>query len=227
MSMMPALSPGSCTSSLLRVGSRFRCTRDGLYEQCSLHITLKMPSSVSDGSRPSDALIRSYSSGVMPCSAMTSGVMAEACVIVDIIAISILAFSNIHHLADIQSHVAQAPRLRLPEHSIPLWHRRPRLCSPVLKTAFRCPDRQITRSHLRRASRPYPPSSSQIIPVWRRVQRFTHDWRRVPFAPPTPTPYVDPIRTKVTQLDPILRASAEGRTITKQRDAITDIPQPV
>src|SRR5260221_1883848 len=102
--------------------------------------------------------------------------------------------------------------------------------SPVLsrlKTGFRSPDRQITRSHLRRASRPYPPSSSQIIPVWRRVQRFTHDWRRVPFAPPTPTPYVDPIRTKVTQLDPILRASAEGRTITKQRDAITDIPQPV
>ena len=49
----------SCTTSLLRVGSRFRCTRDDLYEQCSLHITLKIPSSVSDGSRPSEALIRS------------------------------------------------------------------------------------------------------------------------------------------------------------------------
>src|SRR5258707_1402671 len=128
--MMPAFSPGPCTTSLLRVGSRFRCTRDDLYEQCSLHITLKMPNSVSDGSRPSDAWIRSYSSGVMPCLAMTSGVMAEACVIVDIVAISILAFSNIHHLADIQSYVAQAllpvlPRLkncfpmtRSPDHPI-------------------------------------------------------------------------------------------------------------
>src|SRR5579859_2295267 len=81
---MPAFSPGPCTTSLLRVGSRFRCTRDDLYEQCSLHITLKIPSSVSDGSRPSEALIRSYSSGVMPWSLMTSGVMAEACVVVDI-----------------------------------------------------------------------------------------------------------------------------------------------
>ena len=81
MSMIPAFSPGPCTTSLLRVGSRFRCTRDDLYEQCSLHITLKIPNSVSDGSRPSAALIRSYSSGVMPCSAMTSGVMAVACVV--------------------------------------------------------------------------------------------------------------------------------------------------
>src|SRR5438270_14095967 len=81
MSIMPAFSPGPCTTSLLRVGSRFRCTRDDLYEQCSLHITLKIPSSVSDGSRPKELLIRSYSSGVMPCSAMTSGVMAVACVV--------------------------------------------------------------------------------------------------------------------------------------------------
>src|SRR5579859_8267747 len=80
MSMIPAFSPGPCTTSLLRVGSRFKCTRDDLYEQCSLHITLKIPSSVNDGSRPSDALIRSYSSGVMPCSAMTSGVIT-GCVV--------------------------------------------------------------------------------------------------------------------------------------------------
>src|SRR5438105_10062494 len=84
MSMMPAFSPGPCTTSLLHVGRRFKCTRDDLYEQCSLHITLKIPSSVSDGSRPKEALIRSYSSGVMPCSLITSGVMAEACVVVDI-----------------------------------------------------------------------------------------------------------------------------------------------
>jgi len=82
MSMMPAFLPRPLHhTSLLRVGSRFRCTRDDLYEQCSLHITLKIPSSVSDGSRPSEALIRSYSSGVMPWSFMISGVMAEACVV--------------------------------------------------------------------------------------------------------------------------------------------------
>src|ERR1700759_993895 len=81
MSMMPAFSPGPWTTSLLRVGRRFKCTRDDLYEQCSLHITLKMPNSVSEGSRPSEALTRSYSSGVKPCSFTTSGVIAEACVV--------------------------------------------------------------------------------------------------------------------------------------------------
>src|SRR5438270_12140114 len=81
MSMIPAFSPGPCTTRLLRVGSPFKCTRDDLYEQCSLHITLTMRSSVSDGSRPSEVLIRSYSSGVMPWSLITSDVMAEACVV--------------------------------------------------------------------------------------------------------------------------------------------------
>src|SRR6202789_2860182 len=38
MSMMPAFSPGPCTTSLLRVGRRFRWTREGLEEQCSLPI---------------------------------------------------------------------------------------------------------------------------------------------------------------------------------------------
>src|SRR3954471_131028 len=76
MSMMPAFSPGPCTTSLLRVGSRFRCTRDDLYEQCSLHITEKIPNSVSVGVRPIHFRIRWYSSGVIPCSAITSGVMA-------------------------------------------------------------------------------------------------------------------------------------------------------
>src|SRR2546429_77046 len=74
---MPAFSPGPCTTNLLRVGKRFKCTREDLYEQCSLHITLKMPSSVSDGSRPPKrCLTFSYSSGVSPCSRMTSGVIA-------------------------------------------------------------------------------------------------------------------------------------------------------
>src|SRR5437879_2125570 len=79
--MIPAFSPGPCSTSLLRVGRRFKCTRDDLYEQCSLHITLKMPNSVNDGSRPREVLIRSYSSGVMPCSSTTAGVMSEECVV--------------------------------------------------------------------------------------------------------------------------------------------------
>src|SRR5579859_3923781 len=112
MSMMPAFSPGPCTTSLLRVGSRFKCTRDDLYEQCSLHITLKMPNSVSDGSRPSEALIFSYSSGVMPCSAMTSGVMAEACVVVGI---NLFLFSHLQ-----QSSILWISTL--------MWHRHSCLC---------------------------------------------------------------------------------------------------
>src|SRR6185312_285528 len=42
-----------------------------------------MPSSVSEGSRPREVLIFSYSSGVIPCSLMTSGVIAGglACVV--------------------------------------------------------------------------------------------------------------------------------------------------
>src|ERR1700752_3898496 len=78
MSMMPAFSPGPCTTSLLRVGSRFKCTREDLYEQCSLHITLKMPSSVRLGSRPPRSFfIFSYSSEVSPCCRRVSGVIGE------------------------------------------------------------------------------------------------------------------------------------------------------
>src|SRR5246127_654378 len=78
ISMIPAFSPGPCSTRLLRVGSRFKWTRDDLYEQCSLHITLKMPSSVIVGSRPPrSCLIFSYSSGVSPCCWMVSGEKAE------------------------------------------------------------------------------------------------------------------------------------------------------
>src|SRR5271156_3090091 len=74
MSTTPAFSPGPCTTCVPRVGSRFKCTRDDLYEQCSLHITLKIPSSVKDGSRPSIFCVRAYSSGERPCSAAICGV---------------------------------------------------------------------------------------------------------------------------------------------------------
>src|ERR1700733_1356165 len=74
MSTTPAFSPGPCTTCVPRVGSFFKCTRDDLYEQCSLHITLKIPSSVRFGSRPRIFCVRAYSSGVKPCSAAICGV---------------------------------------------------------------------------------------------------------------------------------------------------------
>jgi hypothetical protein len=49
------------------VGNFFSSRREFLYEQCSLHITEKMPSSVKFGSRPRIFLMRSNSSGVSPC----------------------------------------------------------------------------------------------------------------------------------------------------------------
>src|SRR5205807_7322889 len=56
------------------VGNFFSSRREFLYEQCSLHITEKIPSSVKFGSRPRIFLIRSNSSGVRPCLATSSGV---------------------------------------------------------------------------------------------------------------------------------------------------------
>src|SRR5207253_3625240 len=56
------------------VGNFFNSFREFLYEQCSLHITEKIPSSVKLGSRSRIFLMRSNSSGVRPCCATTSGV---------------------------------------------------------------------------------------------------------------------------------------------------------
>src|SRR5438105_15493973 len=56
------------------VGNFFNSWREFLYEQCSLHITEKIPSSVKLGSRPRIFLMRINSSGVRPCLATTSGV---------------------------------------------------------------------------------------------------------------------------------------------------------
>src|SRR5206468_6969132 len=58
------------------VGNFFSSRREFLYEQCSLHMTEKIPSSVKLGSRPRIFLMRSNSSGMRPCSATTSGVTA-------------------------------------------------------------------------------------------------------------------------------------------------------
>src|ERR1700733_601943 len=50
--------------------------REDLYEQCSFHMAEKMPSSVKLGTRPISLTMRSYSSGLRPCWAISSGVMA-------------------------------------------------------------------------------------------------------------------------------------------------------
>ncbi len=52
MSITPAFSPGPWITQGALVGSVRRCTFEDLYEQCSFHMAEKMPSSVSDGSRP-------------------------------------------------------------------------------------------------------------------------------------------------------------------------------
>src|ERR1700733_15210369 len=74
MSITPAFSPGPWITHGALVGSVRRWTFDDLYEQCSFHIAEKMPSSVIDGSRPISLRMRSYSSGLRPCSATSSGV---------------------------------------------------------------------------------------------------------------------------------------------------------
>ncbi len=76
MLITPAFSPGPCNTNGAVVGSVLSSGRECLYEQCSLHNALTMPSSVKVGSRPSMSTSRRYSSGVSPCSAMSAGVMA-------------------------------------------------------------------------------------------------------------------------------------------------------
>src|SRR5437868_401366 len=49
--------------------------REDLYEQCSFHIAEKIPSSVKVGTRPISFRMRSYSSGLRPWEATSSGVI--------------------------------------------------------------------------------------------------------------------------------------------------------
>src|SRR5271165_4974743 len=69
MSTTPAFSPGPWMTRGPLVGSRLRCARLDLYEQCSLHMTLKTPSSAYDGVRPSARHASSYSRSVSLCAA--------------------------------------------------------------------------------------------------------------------------------------------------------------
>src|SRR6476661_2125140 len=75
MSITPAFSPGPWITQGALVGSPRRWRRDDLYEQCSFHIAEKIPSSVKVGTRPINLRMRSYSSGLRPWLATSSGVI--------------------------------------------------------------------------------------------------------------------------------------------------------
>src|SRR3954453_2717020 len=74
ISTTPAFSPGPQITRGPVVGNWHSQTFDDLYEQCSLHITEKTPSSVRFGSRPRITQARANSSALNPCSAASSGV---------------------------------------------------------------------------------------------------------------------------------------------------------
>src|SRR3954451_22525059 len=74
ISTTPAFSPGPQITRGPVVGNVFSQTFDDLYEQCSLHIAEKMPSSVRFGVRPRMAQVRANSSALSPGSAAHSGV---------------------------------------------------------------------------------------------------------------------------------------------------------
>src|SRR6266581_5013883 len=74
MSTTPAFSPGPQMTRGPVVGRVRSHTFDDLYEQCSLHIAAKMPSSVRFGARPRIAQARSNSSALSPCSPASSAV---------------------------------------------------------------------------------------------------------------------------------------------------------
>ena len=77
------------------VGNFFSSFFEFLYEQCSLHITEKIPSSVKFGSRPRIFLMRSNSSGVRPCcltrSAVTTGSIVGFWLVIDAITLTDVA----------------------------------------------------------------------------------------------------------------------------------------
>src|SRR6516225_2409465 len=74
MSTTPAFSPGPQITRAPVVGNVCSQIFDDLYEQCSLHITENIPSSVMFGVRPKIATARSNSSLLSPCSAAIAAV---------------------------------------------------------------------------------------------------------------------------------------------------------
>src|SRR5499427_9930622 len=74
ISTTPAFSPGPQITRGPVVGNVLSQIFDDLYEQCSLHITENMPSSVRLGARPRSLIARSNSSLVSPYSAARAAV---------------------------------------------------------------------------------------------------------------------------------------------------------
>src|ERR1700685_2331620 len=96
MSMTPAFSHGPWITQGALVGSVRKWTCEDLYEQCSFHIAENMPSSVKLGLRPISFSRRAYSSGLRPCSAISSGVMAGSVDFTGLFVISYLTNSTRH-----------------------------------------------------------------------------------------------------------------------------------
>src|ERR1700722_5251870 len=134
--MIPAFSPGPCTTLpgpvvlSPRVGSRFKCTREDLYEQCSDHMTEKIPTSVRDGVRPSAASMRVYSSGVMLCCLSSAGVMVAG--EGKTLACSTCKFGMARYLRLSHAQRPIATTVPLPLHSVPFER------SPVPLRRIRC-----------------------------------------------------------------------------------------
>src|SRR4051812_1261812 len=76
MSTTPAFSPGPWMTRGPLVGSRARWTRELLYEQCSLHMTLATPSSEYVGALPKRSSREAYSVVESLCERTSSGVIA-------------------------------------------------------------------------------------------------------------------------------------------------------
>src|SRR5215475_14607849 len=75
MSITPAFSPGPWITHGALDGNPRKWILEDLYEQCSFHIAEKIPSSVKLGTRPISFRMRSYSSGLSPWAATSSGVI--------------------------------------------------------------------------------------------------------------------------------------------------------
>src|ERR1700729_2719894 len=82
ISTTPAFPPGPQMTLGPSVGSVFSQIFDDLYEQCSLHIAEKTPSSVRLGVRPRMVSARANSSAESPISAARPGVTLEPVVAV-------------------------------------------------------------------------------------------------------------------------------------------------
>src|SRR5437763_5753209 len=135
-------------------GNFFSSRREFLEEQCSLHITEKIPSSVKFGSRPRIFLIRANSSGVRPCSSTTLGVIAGSAVGIRSIKIS--------------------ETMRPLKSCVSLWQRLQRLCEAFFQA------RRLTQTFLQQPVAIVPPGPSPRIVRSSRYEFSPNTLRRIP-----------------------------------------------